>query len=382
MLWQSLALALIATRGAAPSTTARLITVLLFGLCPMAIGLGDAIRWYPQFTLCVAAFAALYLAGSTAKARLASAIPLGLATSINLIAPLVILPFAIYRYFLERAWRRSFNLAYWVLFGVVGAPGLYTAVSVARRRLPGIWADKFADNPAAAAGADVLGVFGGNAVGVGEAWLIVPAVAIAAFAIVLQIDRRSPANPIHLPLLLLGGAVPAALVGFSESRSFLYLAPVIAAVVTTFLARKASGRAALLACGAIIPGLVAIGDLRSGDHPFKRNLAVPYGDIIDFVERNKAGDTLLLSTDPVVPWELGGRTDSGLCVSYFFNEPACFAPVRPYRSVFILSGHGNRSAHEPAMQRFLARVAELTAGREKIAELVSGKTKMPRSRHG
>jgi hypothetical protein len=372
-LWQWLALALIgAGDGTAPGTTARLIAVLLFGLCPMAIGLGDAIRWYPQFTLCVAAFAALYLAARTAKARLCSAIPLGLAASINLIAPLVVLPFAIYRYFLERAWRRSFDLAYWALFAIAASPGLYTAVSVARRRLPRIWTDKFADNPATAAAADVLGVFGGNTVGVGEAWLIVPAVAIAVFAVAAQIDWRRPANPIHLPLLLLGGAAPAVLTGFSESRSFLYLAPVVAAVVTVFLARGASGKTVLLACSAIVPGLVAIGAPQLGDHPFKRTLAVPYGDIIDFVESNKAGDTLLLSTDPIVPWELGRHTDPGLCVSYFFDQRACFDPARSYGSVLILSGYSNRSANQPAMQRFAARVAEMTAGREKIAELRVG----------
>jgi hypothetical protein len=121
-----------------------------------------------------------------------------------------------------------------------------------------------------------------------------------------------------------------------------------------------------------LPGLVAIADLQSGDHPFKRNLAVPYGDIIDFVERNKAGDTLVLSTDPIVPWELSKGVDPGLCVSYFFQDPTCFTPARSYRSVFVIGGYNNRSAHEPVMQRFAARVAELTAGREKIAELGVG----------
>jgi hypothetical protein len=128
VLWQLLAMA---TSPRPAGVVSRLIAVLLFGLCPMAIGLGDAIRWYPQFTLCVAVFAALYLAGATAKARLASAIPLGLAASINLIAPLVMLPFAIHRYGLERRWRMTWDGAFWAIFALFAAPGLWSAVFIA-----------------------------------------------------------------------------------------------------------------------------------------------------------------------------------------------------------------------------------------------------------
>jgi hypothetical protein len=49
-LFQILCLTLITQRtGAAVRPATRLIAILLFGLCPMAIGQGDAMRWYPPF---------------------------------------------------------------------------------------------------------------------------------------------------------------------------------------------------------------------------------------------------------------------------------------------------------------------------------------------
>jgi hypothetical protein len=377
-LWQLLALATVARESPQPlGVGSRLIAVLLFGLSPLAIGQGDAIRWYPQFALSIALFAWLYLAGGSMAARLGSAVPLGLATSINLIAPLVILPFAIYRYGLERRqWRTARDGAFCAIFLLFAAPGLWSAVFVARRQFVVLRDRQFGAAPLRAAGVDLLGFFGGNGVGVGHAWVLVPAVVVAVIAAAALLDRRRPAALTHLYLLLLAMMPVTALVGFDESRSFLYLAPVMAAVFTIFLSRlAAAGRVSWLVVTiaiVILPGLVVIGDLRSGDHPFKRELAMPYDEIIDFVERNKLGDTLLLSTDPVVPWELRKLADPGLCVSYFLGEPACLAPARLYRSVFILSGNSNRPAHGPGMQRFAARVAELTAGREKIAEVRFG----------
>ena len=374
-LWQLLALALITERGAAPiCAVGRLITILLFGLSPFAIGLGDAIRWHPQFALCVALFICLYLAADRSTARLASAIPLGLAMSINLIAPLVILPFAIYRYLLEREWRASFDITFWLLFALFALPGFYTAASVVPELFAGSWSDTFGHSPFGAVAVDIFGLIGGNAVGLGEAWLISPAVAIAALAVGRQIEWRRPANPTHLLLLMLGAMVPAALVGFAEARAFFYLAPVLAVVLSIFLAGSgASSRTLLLAVCALLPGLVAIGELRGGTHPFKRNAAIPFGEIIDFITGNENGDSLIVSTDPVVPWELRKRADLHLCVSYFFQEEACLAQPQRYRSLFIVSGYSNHSRNDRAMQGFAARVAEITRGRDKIATIRVGR---------
>ena len=115
LLFQLLALGLIAQRSSGHvRLSTRLIAVLLFGLSPLAIGQGDAIRWYPVFALLFALFITLYLAAGKEATRLASAVPLGLAASTNFVAVIVIAPFLLYRYLLERRFRPSFDVAYWL----------------------------------------------------------------------------------------------------------------------------------------------------------------------------------------------------------------------------------------------------------------------------
>lgn len=382
-LWQLLTLALIGRHdeGSVRPIT-RFVSVLLFGLTPLAIGQGDAIRWYPQFALAVALFATLYLASKTSAARLASAIPLGVATSINLIAPLVIIPLAIHRYLLERAWRPSFDAAYWAIFALFASPGLYSAVFIAKRQFDWLRHYQFGASPLAAGAADILGFFGGNGVGVGHAWVLLPVIVLAAWTIVSLIDRRERANPIHFCLLLLGAMVPAALAGFWESRSFLYLAPVQILVLTVFIDRilqRGFGLGASLITGcAVLPGIVAIVDLASGTHPFKRT-AVPYGDVTEFVERNDHGDSLVVSFDPVASWELAALgTAAQRCVRDIpGREPACFAEQRHPESIFVIgapsgsyqSTYWKRESGQPI---FAARLAKIIGARTKVGELQVG----------
>lgn len=376
-LWHILALAVIGTRRDAPvEVTSRMAAVLIFGLSPLAIGIGDAIRWYPPFALSVALFATLYLAGTRNGARLASAVPLGLAASINLIAPLVIAPFVLYRYVLERAWRTAFDLCYWVIFLLAAAPGLYTAVSVVRFGLRKVRLNAFGLGPVSGLAENALGFFGGTVIGPGWAWVVIPSATVAVFAVATQIDRRRPADPVHFMLLLLAAPVPAVLAGFAESRAYLYLAPIFAAVLTAYLGRRAwreSRRYLLCVCCVLMPGLVVIGELRAGTHPFKRNNAIPFDAVLAFIDGNKTGDALVLSTDPVVPWELQKRADPHLCaVSFFDDNTRCAADAHHYDAVFVISGHSAYSVGGRGMQQFAAHAADITAGREKIAELHVG----------
>jgi hypothetical protein len=384
-LWQLLALAAIVDRGegsVCPAT--RLVAILLFGLAPLAIGQGDAIRWYAQFALVIGVFATLYLAGGSRAARIASAIPLGLAASLNLIAPLVVLPLAIYRHLLERAWWPSFEAAFWAVFLVFASPGLYSAVFIAEHQLTWLRRYQFGDNPFSARAIDALGFFGGNAVGVGHAWMLFPAIVLTVVAIASQIDRHHPADPIHLCLLMLGAILSTALAGFSESRSFLYLAPVLALVLTLFIDRTLNqgqvGRAVLFAACAVLPGIVAVGYLASGTHPFKRTAAVSFDQVVDFIERNERGDTLVFSVDPVATWVLrtvGGSSQR--CVVDFFGPlPDCLAGERRDQSIFIISEPSARYQNPywnrpDVAQRLAARIEKMTRGREKVAEIHVGR---------
>jgi hypothetical protein len=387
LLFHLLTLALITQRSSAvvrPLT--RLIAALMFGMSPLAVGQGDAIRWYPLFALLVSLFVVLYLAAGNHLSRLASAVPLGLAASTNFITTIVIIPFLVYRHCLERQFRFGFEAVYWLIFSLFGGLGLFSASSIlgklfsahsiVRNYFRSSVAIEFGASPMRAVATNILGFFGGDALGVSQAWVILPVASITAVALVREIDRKTPANPIHLLLLMLAAMVLMILPGFGKPRSFLYLAPVLAAVLIFLLdqvAARNAGRAALLTSLILIASVGTIANIDHGTRPFKRNAAVPFGDILDFIRTNEEGKTLIVSSDPVVVWEL--RRQSGLsdrCVSRFLAEASCFAADRHYDSIFVVFGQSNMSRNAAAIQRFQAKLNDATAGKRKVATIHSG----------
>lgn len=376
-LFQLLALTLIAQRhrtGASPAL--RIVAVLLFGLCALAVGQGDAIRWYPLFAVQIALFVTLYLAGGDDAARFWSAVPLGLAASTNFLAALVILPLAIYRYGLQRQWHASFEAAFWLVVALFASLGVYTAYSVFVHHA-GLVGLQLGHGVVRAALTDALGFFGGDALGISQAWIVVPAVVISAIAMVSAIDRKHPADPVHLLVLLLAAAMLMVLPGFAKPRSFLYLAPVLAAVLTLFFDSQVRSRAAwvaaLLASLVIGASVAAIANIKAGTHPFKRNSVIPYRSIVDFIAANGAGSELVISTDPVIPWVLRHRPDRDRrCVSFFLNARECLSAERRYDSIFIIAGHSDKSENDGVMRSFANARDKATAGRKKLATLHAG----------
>jgi len=87
--------------GAIASVPARLVAVLMFGLMPLAVSQGDALRWYPVFALLSALFVTLYLVPRDGPAQLWSSAVLGLAASTDFSAILLVPPLLIYRYGLQ-----------------------------------------------------------------------------------------------------------------------------------------------------------------------------------------------------------------------------------------------------------------------------------------
>jgi hypothetical protein len=378
LLFQLLALGLIAQRSSGHvRLSTRLIAVLLFGLSPLAIGQGDAIRWYPVFALLFALFITLYLAAGNEATRLASAVPLGLAASTNFVAVIVIAPFLLYRYLLERRFRPSFDVAYWLIFAFFAGLGLPKLLSIVKDQLAYVVSFEFGSGPLRAVATHILGFFGGDALGVSRAWVIIPVALITAFAIFSEIDRKRPADPVHLFLLMFGAMALMVLAGFAKPRSFLYLAPVLAAILTFFLDRQSSdrggGRTMLMAALILAAAVAAIANVDHSTRPFKRNAVVPYGQILDFIRTNEKESVLIVSTDPVVVWELRHQAAQRQhCVSYFIQNGACFAIDRRYDSIFVISGQSHLSRNAGFISRFEAKVTEVTAGRRKMAEMHAG----------
>ncbi len=374
VLFQLLVLTIIARRHQlAAALSVRLIAVLLFGLTPLAIGQGDALRWYPQFALLVALFVTLYLAGGVA-AQLCSGFVFGLAGSANPIAAILIPPFMLYRYGLQRRFRWSFDPAFWLLAGLGGGLGIYTVCWFFYHHFA-LVQSIFSAGVVQAALSDTLGFFGGTALGVGQAWLVVPVVIIFAMAAYGEIDRTQPGKPAHLLLLMLGASALTPLAGLSEPRAFLFLAPMIAVLLTLFFDRLIrdgyAARALVLVTLVLTTSVTAVANVNFGAHPFKRNLVIPYQSILDFIADNEKGHVLVVSTDSVIPWLLE-HAGGDRCIDFFFKVRRCLAPVQRFDSIFVISGHSGDSADEAVMRQFQSFLADITAGRSKVATIGAG----------
>jgi hypothetical protein len=355
----------------------RLMAVVLFGLCPLAVSLGDSLRWYPIFALLSATFIILYLNGD-ASGRLLSAIPLGLAVSTNFLGVLLVLSFAIYRYVLQRTKAARFDAVYWSIFVAFGSLGLYWLSRVLTEDTE-IAKTQFGNHIAYAAASDLLGFFGGHALGISQAWMAAPGALVSLVAAISLIDRTMPQAKVHLLLLLLVMPLTIVLLGFSKPRSFLYLAPVLSSVLTLFIAYQAAYRRAaalILFVLLISSSIAAIANINFGTHPFKRNSAIPYQTLLDFVDGKERGDTLVFTTDPALAWILDHQRGSEhRCVIGFLNK--CFDPGRHYGSIFVVSGHTEQDSSAEAteiLDRSLVGrqlIATSHAGLDKDAEIKS-----------
>jgi hypothetical protein len=237
---------------------------------------------------------------------------------------------------------------------------------------------EFGHGATTAALTDLLGFFGGNALGVSQIWIVVPAIAIAVAAAIFAADRRQSGNPLNFLLLMLAAAMLMPLAGFAKPRSFLYLAPIVALFVTLWLNHLLRARRVTLALGLaavwIAGSAVAIARVDRGTHPFKRSAVIPYQNILDFIDGNTTGRVLVLSTDPVVPWVLSHRNDGGnRCVGYFGEAGRCLVSAARYDSVVVITGHSDKSARSVVMAGFKRLVDTATASRQKTATLQAGR---------
>ena len=199
--------------------SSRIIAVLTFGLMPLALSQGDALRWYPVFAVLIALFIVLYLVPSRQSQCLWSAAALGLAASTDFSAALIVPPFLLYRHILQRRFRWSFDLPYWLIVAAGAAIGFSSAYYIFTYRIEAVGAE-FSSGIIPSVLTNLLGFFGGDALGVSQAWIVIPIIAVFVLPAVSEIDRQKPAKPVHFLLLLLSAPVLMALAGFATPRSF------------------------------------------------------------------------------------------------------------------------------------------------------------------
>jgi len=353
----------------------RLIAVVLFGLCPLAVSQGDALRWYPLFAALFAIFITLYLTAANAATRLWAAAALGLAGATNLLAAPVALALALHRYALEKRFAWRFDAAFWLIALASGGLGLYSAGGLIVARSAEI-ATQLGNGIARAALTDALGFFGGAALGVSQSWIVVPVLVVCARALAASLERTRFAAALHLLLLMLAAAALTILPGFAKPRSFLYLAPVMTLFVVLYLdalLRRGEVRGALAGLAMMTAASVAaIANVAHNTHPFKRNAVIPYQAILDFIDANATGRVLVATTDPVLPWLVNRRGHDG-CGGELPALRPCLAGGRTYDSLVIVRGYNDKSGNAAVLRRVDARVGELTAGRRKLASFAAGR---------
>jgi hypothetical protein len=312
--------------GAAPALAGPI--ALLFALTPLAVGQGDAIRWYPPFTLLVAIAYAICWRGG--RWWWLSAIALGLAADCEFIA---ILPFAailLHRYAMRRSRAGAADALFVAITAITAIPAFVTMRAL---RLPGhsLWAVPRAQLRFGIVNgilANALGFTGGGRLGISLAWLAAIAAVCGAwlFARAWRSRRDNGELQSLCELVAMTGIliVLVCLVGFGKPRSFLFFAPMASALVAigfTKAIEAAPLRAAAAFAGIIAVSLGVLVNLQITRSPFKRNLAVPYEELVDFVTSNARGNAAVLTSDYITGWLLRGH--SGICVAQFeFGEDA------------------------------------------------------------
>ena len=287
----------------------RWLVIALFAACPLLFGVGDSLRWYPLFALLTALFLRRVLLDG--RPSIGAGILLGLAGMTSFLAVVPALAYGLHRY----GWQRRFD-------GRQDAPFLATVVVLA---LPSLWALlRVADSigavrdagPIPAALSLAYGYFAGGRLGPSFVAAVAPLAVAASVAVFVMIRGWRTASPTEQVAVLLIGlaAVILPLIGNAQPRSLLFVAPWVCAVLvlsTDRFGRFAPIIRAFLLLAASVPTVLVLVTLRGTEHPFKRNLAIPYEAAIEWTLAQVPTGAMAYVSEPVIEYGLRKR---GVCV--------------------------------------------------------------------
>jgi len=287
----------------------RLATIVLFAACPLLFGVGDSLRWYPLFALLTALFLRRVLLDGGPS--VGAGVLLGLAGMTSFLAVVPAAAFGLHRYVLNRRFAVREDGAFLVIVAVMAVPSAWALLRVSEA-IPGL-------RDAGPVGSLLslgYGFFAGGRLGPSWVAAVAPYGVVMAGAIWLIARRWRQAPDLAIVALLMAALAAIALlaIGNSQPRSLLFVAPWLCALLA--LAPAALGRLEpvgrwLVLMAAVVPTLFVLLTLRGTEHPFKRNLVIPYDAAIDWtLERVPAGAVVYVS-EPVLEYTLRER---GLCV--------------------------------------------------------------------
>jgi hypothetical protein len=158
-------------------------------------------------------------------------------------------------------------------------------------------------SPLTAIGQAPLGLIGGYSLGILAGLPIVAAYgALFIYAVWRQRDAIA-----KIMFVLVLSLAPALIVfaGFARSRAFLFLAVACSMVLSASVLTATAKRALVIAGAAIVIHMLVVANRGGTIGMFKRNLAIPFAEISEFVATNIPRDGALLTTDDVVAYTIG-----------------------------------------------------------------------------
>jgi hypothetical protein len=352
------------TQGAAAWTSAsRAFVVIVLVSTPLVLSQGDAIRWYPLFTLLYLASVHAYLREAPSSLGLGSAALVGLAASTNYLG------FLVYPWFeLDRLLRSGWRIDWKgiplraLTFAVLAAPGLITLWNGLTHGAHQYVEGQIGGGVLGAAVSTGIGFFGGNSLGVIQAIGCLPMVFLSI--VVLYQTLRNPRTRIlALNILVLLGLIA---VGFAKPRSFVYLALSATILVGYCWVTVADGKLKLaIGLIALATPLGVIANIKWNDTPYKRNAMLPVEEILRFAAANSAPGDVIIVSDVVLNWEL--RHDSAACISLYLANTSC--PFAGASRLLVIDGYALGSAER---DDWLRRKDALLAGRAPVATVYFG----------
>jgi hypothetical protein len=323
-----------------PTTGDRIIAIFAFATIPLFLKFGDAIRWYPIFTLLFA-----FLVVTLVRRPNATWVPAGLLGAlsfVNLEGFLITASVGLYRYVIERR-RIISDLKFIALTASLQALSLpyyykiFTSAPLSAEQEHGYLAKGLRSYYEL-----FVGFFGGFTFGIGLIWVLLPIIAISGLALFQVIRRFSDTDAIErLALVTLGLSAAWATI-WTNAYAFIYAALMMTYVVLKVLSRNNSAavKAAVMFTFLLTNG-AAIGNLQDSDHPFFRTYPAPYQEMAAAISRNFAPGDLVISTDANLVTLLDAKVD---CVRVFNDVrragPDCPLRKRPTR-VLLVEGRSN-----------------------------------------
>jgi hypothetical protein len=204
----------------------RLLISLLFATTPLALGVGGALRWYPIFAALVTLAYFIYL--RFGSKWFLSAIPLGFAADTEYLAALPLAAIFLHRYAVERKFEARQDLPFLAVGGLAAVPGFATLFHLLQGGF-NFTRDETTLGVLAAFMKALLGFFGGDVLGLSQAWIAFLAAASAVYLSVCAWQHRREDPDLQrlceIVMLTAGLAIVLIAFRFDKSYAFLFLAP-------------------------------------------------------------------------------------------------------------------------------------------------------------